>query len=105
MISDLRTGAEVDLQLFARLNFHPAKGQFVVASEALDEPIDGPVTDARLVVGDEVLIDTASRQTGFEFFADDVTKRLALTAAGGRQIGVIGGRRFVVRPGRRLGTV
>ncbi len=59
-ITNFRTGAEVNLQLFAWPDFHAPKGGLVAGVQRLDEPIDRPVLAAEAMVGHEVLMDAFS---------------------------------------------
>jgi len=102
---NLRTGAKVNLHLFAGLDFHAPKSGFVMAAIRLHESIDGPVLAVEPVVGDQVLMDAFGGQAKLALAEDELTKWFALTASGNRVRDRFGSRWLVAGPGWRLGTV
>lgn len=49
-ISDLHTGAEVHLQFFVAIDFHPPKGEFSLGAQHLNKSINRPVLAVKPVV-------------------------------------------------------
>uniref|UniRef100_UPI00192A686D hypothetical protein n=1 Tax=Roseimaritima sediminicola TaxID=2662066 RepID=UPI00192A686D len=89
-VSNLCTGAEVDLKFFARFDFHAPEREFVLLPERPDEAVDRPILPFETMLRDEVLMDALGRQAGFTLSDDQFSKRLALTATAARGGGCCG---------------
>jgi hypothetical protein len=71
------TGAEVDLGLFAGLDFHATHRQGRPAGQPLDESPHAPVAGRETVIGHEVLVNPLRRKTLLWFGHDEFAVWLA----------------------------
>lgn len=89
-VDDRRTSAEVNLGFLTRTDFDPTKWKWQLFFELTDEAADAGILSREAVFGNQVLVDSLSRQALLDPFQDRLPVRLAQAAGPGGHFGAGG---------------